>query len=238
MLSENKIKIVLGVIYISIVSVFLLIFFSYFTLDDFSSFELIKSNSDKLNIIKNSNFLITSLSFLLGVILWVMLLGFGSPILLIGGFVFGKWIGTILVLLGLTIGATFLYLIANYLFKDLIKSKFSSKFLNLTEKFKQNEFIFFLIYRFVGGIPFFISNILPTLFNVKIKNFFFGSLIGMAPQAFVGVSLGAGLNHIIEENQKLPSFFEILFTPDIYLPILGIIILVVIGFVIKNKFYQ
>ena len=60
----------------------------------------------------------------------------------------------------------------------------------------------------------------------------------MAPQAFVGVSLGAGLNHIIEENQKLPSFFEILFTPDIYLPILGIIILVVIGFVIKNKFYQ
>ena len=238
MLSENKIKIVLGVIYISIVSVFLLIFFSYFTFDDFSSFELIKSNRDKLNIIKNSNFLITSLAFLLGVILWVMLLGFGSPILLIGGFVFGKWIGTILVLLGLTIGATFLYLIANYLFKDLIKSKFSSKFLNLTEKFKQNEFIFFLIYRFVGGIPFFISNILPTLFNVKIKNFLFGSLIGMAPQAFVGVSLGAGLNHIIEENQKLPSFFEILFTPDIYLPILGIIILVVIGFVIKNKFYQ
>ena len=238
MLSENKIKIVLGVIYISIVSVFLLIFFSYFTFDDFSSFELIKSNRDKLNIIKNSNFLVTSIAFLLGVILWVMLLGFGSPILLIGGFVFGKWIGTILVLLGLTIGATFLYLIANYLFKDLIKSKFSSKFLNLTEKFKQNEFIFFLIYRFVGGIPFFISNILPTLFNVKIKNFFFGSLIGMAPQAFVGVSLGAGLNHIIEENQKLPSFFEILFTPDIYLPILGIIILVVIGFVIKNKFYQ
>ena len=238
MLSENKIKIVLGVIYISIVSVFLLIFFNYFTFDDFSSFELIKSNRGKLNIIKNSNFLVTSLAFLLGVILWVMLLGFGSPILLIGGFVFGKWIGTILVLLGLTIGATFLYLIANYLFKDLIKSKFSSKFLNLTEKFKQNEFIFFLIYRFVGGIPFFISNILPTLFNVKIKNFFFGSLIGMAPQAFVGVSLGAGLNNIIEENQKLPSFFEILFTPDIYLPILGIIILVVIGFVIKNKFYQ
>ena len=238
MLSEKKIKIVLGVIYISIVSVFLLIFFSYFTFDDFSSFELIKSNRDKLNIIKNSNFLVTSIAFLLGVILWVMLLGFGSPILLIGGFVFGKWIGTILVLLGLTTGATFLYLIANYLFKDLIKSKFSSKFLNLTEKFKQNEFTFFLIYRFVGGIPFFISNILPTLFNVKIKNFFFGSLIGMAPQAFVGVSLGAGLNHIIEENQKLPSFFEILFTPDIYLPILGIIILVVIGFVIKNKFYQ
>ena len=43
-------------------------------------------------------------------------------------------------------------------------------FINLTEKFKQNEFTFFLIYRFIGGIPFFISNILPTIFNVKIRN--------------------------------------------------------------------
>ena len=235
---QNKLKIVLGVIYLSIVTGFLLLFFNYFSLDDFSSFDLIKNNRDKLNDIKNSNLFITSILFLIGVITWSMLLGFGAPVFLVGGFIFGKWIGTILVVFSLSIGATFLYVTANYFFKDLIEKKFSSKFSNLKEKFKENEFIFFLIYRFVGGIPFFISNILPTLFNVKIKNFFFGSLIGMAPQAFVGVSLGAGLNHIIEENQKLPSFFEILFTPDIYLPILGIIILVVIGFVIKNKFYQ
>ena len=84
---------------------------------------MIKSNRDKLNIIKNSNFLVTSIAFLLGVILWVMLLGFGSPILLIGGFVFGKWIGTILIVFGLSIGATLLYICANYFFKDLIKKK-------------------------------------------------------------------------------------------------------------------
>ena len=167
-----------------------------------------------------------------------MLLGFGSPVFLVGGFVFGKWIGTILIVFGLSIGATLLYICANYFFKDLIKKKFSSKFSNLTEKFKKNEFTFFLIYRFVGGIPFFISNILPTLFNVKIKNFFFGSVIGMTPQLFVGASLGEGLNKVIENNQEPPSMFDIILTPDIFVPVICMIILVLVGFIIRKKFYE
>jgi hypothetical protein len=93
--NENKLKIILGIIYLSIVTGFLLLFFSYFSFDDFSSFELIKNNRDKLNDIKNSNLLIASILFFIGVIIWVMLLGFGSPVFLVGGFVFGKWIGTI-----------------------------------------------------------------------------------------------------------------------------------------------
>lgn len=103
---------------------------------------------------------------------------------------------------------------------------------------KKNEFIFFLIYRFIGGIPFFISNVLPTLFNVKVRNFFLGSLIGMAPQLFVGASLGAGLNKILEENSEVPSLLELVLTPDIYLPIIGMIILVLIGFLLRKKFYR
>ena len=238
MLNENKLKILLGIIYLTVVTAFLLIFFSHLSIEDFSSFELIKNNRDKLNEIKNLNLLITSLLFLVGVIIWVMLLGFGSPVFLVGGFIFGKWIGTLLVVFGLSIGATLLYITANYFFKDLIEKKFSSKFSNLKDKFKQNEFTFFLIYRFVGGIPFFISNILPTLFDVKVKNFFFGSVIGMAPQLFVGVSLGSGLNKVIESNQEPPSLFEIVFTPDIYLPVIGIAILVLLGFFIKKRFYK
>ena len=236
--NENKLKIVLGIIYLFIVSGFLMLFFSHFSFEDFSSFELIKNNRDKLNDIKNTNLLITSILFFFGVIIWVMLLGFGSPVFLVGGFIFGKWIGTILIVFGLSVGATLLYITANYFFKDLIKKKFSLKFSNLTEKFKENEFTFFLIYRFVGGIPFFISNILPTLFNVKIRNFFLGSVLGMTPQLFVGASLGAGLNKIIENNQELPSIFDIILTPDIYVPIVGMMILVLSGFIIKKKFYK
>ena len=125
-----------------------------------------------------------------------------------------------------------------FFFKDIIKEKFSVKFNNLTEKFKKNEFIYFLIYRFVGGIPFFISNILPTLFNIKLKNFFFGSLIGMTPQLFVGVSLGAGLSKILEENIEPPTFFELILNPDIYLPVSGIIFLVLIAIFLRKFFFK
>ena len=235
---EKKIKLFLGSAYILIVSIFLWFFFSNFSLQDFSSYEVIRENRDTLEQVKNSNIFISSILFLLGTIIWVLLLGFGSPVFLVGGFIFGKWLGTLIIVFGLSIGATFLYMFANYFLKDLIEEKFSSRFNNLTEKFKENEFTFFLIYRFIGGIPFFISNILPTIFNVKVRNFFLGSVIGMTPQLFVGASLGAGLNKILEENSEIPSLFQLLLTPDIYLPITGIIILVLIGFLLRKKFYK
>ena len=234
---EKKFKLFLGSAYILIVFVFLMIFFNNFSFQDFSSYELIRQNREALDNIKNSNIFLSSIIFLIGTIVWVLLLGFGSPVFLVGGFIFGKWLGTLLVVFGLSIGATFLYIFANYFLKDLVEEKFSSRFSNFTEKFKKNEFIFFLIYRFVGGIPFFISNILPTIFNVKVRNFFLGSIIGMTPQLFVGASLGAGLSKILEENSELPSILELIFSPDIYLPILGIIILVIIGFLLKKNFY-
>ena len=235
---EKKIKIFLGSAYILIVSIFLWFFFSKFSFQDFSSYELIRDNRDTLEQVKNSNIFISSILFLLGTIIWVLLLGFGSPVFFVGGFIFGKWLGTLIIVFGLSIGATFLYMFANYFLKDLIEEKFSSRFNNLTEKFKENEFTFFLIYRFIGGIPFFISNILPTIFNVKIRNFFLGSVIGMTPQLFVGASLGAGLNKILEENSEAPSLLQLLLTPDIYLPIIGIITLVLIGFLLRKKFYS
>ena len=235
---EKKIKIFLGSAYILIVSIFLWFFFSKFSFQDFSSYELIRDNRDTLEQVKNSNIFISSILFLLGTIIWVLLLGFGSPVFLVGGFIFGKWLGTLIIVFGLSIGATFLYMFANYFLKDLVEEKFSSRFNNLTEKFKENEFTFFLIYRFIGGIPFFISNILPTIFNVKIRNFFLGSVIGMTPQLFVGASLGAGLNKILEENSEAPSLLQLLLTPDIYFPIIGIITLVLIGFLLRKKFYS
>tara|TARA_B100001121_G_scaffold308382_1_gene332263 strand:- start:50 stop:766 length:717 start_codon:yes stop_codon:yes gene_type:complete len=234
----KNIKIILGISYILLISIFLWFFFQNFSIQDFTSYELIRANRDILEDIKNKNIILSSIIFFIGTIVWVLLLGFGSPIFLVGGFIFGKWIGTILVVFGLSSGATLLYFFANFFFKDLVAEKFSSRFINLTEKFKKNEFLFFLTYRFIGGIPFFISNILPTLFNIKLKNFFFGSVIGMAPQLFVGTSLGAGLNKILAENKEPPTFFELILTPDIYLPIIGIIILVLLAIYLKKYFLK
>ena len=182
---NKKIKISLALIYGVIISLILWAFFSKFSLNDLTSYEFIKNNKDYLTVIKESNYLLVLVLFLIFTIIWVLLLGFATPIFLLGGFIFGKWVGTLLVVIGLSIGSTLLYIFANYFLKDLIKEKFSSRFVNLNEKFKQNEFSFFLIYRLIGGIPFFLSNVLPTLFNVKIRNFFFGTLIGMTPKCLL-----------------------------------------------------
>jgi uncharacterized membrane protein YdjX (TVP38/TMEM64 family) len=238
MKKEKKLKFFLGSTYVLIILSFLWVFFDNFSLSEISSYEFIKSNNDYFNQLKNKNFFLISLVFFIFTIIWVFLLGFGSPILLLSGFIFGKWVGTIYAVLSLSIGATLLYIFANYFLKDLVEEKFSKRFSNLNEKFKKNEFTFFLIYRFVGGIPFFISNILPTIFNVKLKNFFFGSIIGLSPQIFVGVSLGAGLNEIIQKNIEAPSLIEILLSPEIYIPIIAFIILLIAGIFIKNIFYK
>ena len=238
MKKEKKIKLFLGSTYALLILSFLCVFFDNFSISEISSYEFIKNNNEYFNQLKNNNFFLISLVFFIFTIIWVLLLGFGSPILLLSGFNFGKWFGSIYAILSLSIGATLLYMFANYFLKDLVEEKFSRKFSNLNAKFKRNEFIFFLIYRFVGGIPFFISNILPTIFNVKIKNFFFGSVIGMFPQVFVVVSLGAGLNEIIQKNVKVPSLIEILFSTEIYIPIIAFIILLIVGIIIKNIFYR
>ena len=237
MKKEKKIKIFLGSTYVLIILSFLWVFFDNFSLSEISSYEFIKNNNELFNQLKNKNFFLISLAFFIFTIIWVLLLGFASPIILLSGFVFGKWVGSIYAVLSLSIGATLLYIFANYFLKDFVEEKFSKRFSNLNEKFKKNEFSFFLIYRFVGGIPFSIANILPTIFNVKLKNFFFGSIIGMSPQILVGVSLGAGLNEIIQKNIEAPSLIELLLSPEIYIPIVAFVILLIVGIIIKNIFY-
>ena len=235
----KKIKLFIGLSYLILLSVFLFLFFSKFSLQEITSYDFIKENRSYFFEIKNSNLFLVFMIFLVSTILWVFpFLGFGSPIALLGGFVFGKWIGTIVVVLGLSIGATFLYIFGNYFLKNLIREKFLDKFKNLELKFKDSEFLYLVIYRFIGGIPWQLSSLLPTIFNVKISNFFFATLIGIIPQTFLTVSIGSGLEKVIDQNSEVPGITDIIFSPDIYLPILAFLILVLITIFLRKLFYK
>ncbi len=235
----KKIKLFIGLFYLTLVIIFLLLFFSKFSLQEITSYNFIKENRLYFLELKNSNLFFISLAFLLLTILWVFpFLGFGSPIALLGGFILGKWIGTIIVVMGLSIGATFLYVFGNYFLKDIIKDKFLKKFQKLEIKFKNSEFTYLLIYRFIGGIPWQLSCLLPTLFNVKISNFFFATFIGIIPQIFLAVSIGSGLEKIIEANAEIPKLKDIIFFPDIYIPILAFFTLVLITIFLRKLFYK
>ena len=235
----KKIKIFIGLFYLVAICLFLYFFFSKFSLQDLTSYDFIKENRSYFFELKNSNLFLTSIIFLLLTILWVFpFLGFGSPVALIGGFIFGKWIGTLIVVLGLSIGATFLYVFGNYFLKDLIREKFLNRFKSLEIKFKKSEFTFLLVYRFIGGIPWQLSCLIPTLFNVRVKNFFFATLIGIIPQIFLAVSIGSGLEKIIDQNSEIPSITDIIFSADIYVPILAFFGLILITIILRKLFYK
>ena len=236
---SKKFKIFIGLFYITFVGIFLYFLFSKFSLQELTSYEFIKNNTDYFSNLKKTNIFLLSLFFLFFVILWVFpFLGFGSPVALLAGFILGKWVGVIIVVLGLSIGATFLYIFGNFFLKDFVREKFLNKFHNLEVKFKKSEFLYLLIYRFIGGIPWQLSCILPTLFDVKIINFFFATLIGIIPQVFLVVSIGSGLESIISQNLKPPSIIDIIFSPNIYLPLIFFFILIIITIFLRSVFYK
>ena len=235
---SKKVKITLGLFYLLVVSSFLYFFLSKFTLEELTSYEFIKNNRDYFFGLKQTNLLLLSMLFIFLTIVWVLMAGFGSPVALLAGFIFGKWLGTIILVLGLSVGATILYIFGNYFLKELIKEKFLNRFKNLEIKFKKSEFIFLLVYRFVGGIPFAIANVLPCLFNVKIFNFFWATLIGIVPSTFLLVSIGSGLEKIINQNLKAPKLLEIIYSPEIYIPMIAFAALIIITIITRNIFYK
>ena len=235
---SKKVKITLGLFYLLVVSSFLYFFLSKFTLEELTSYEFIKNNRDYFFGLKQTNLLLISLVFLISIVLWVVMAGFALPAALLAGFIFGKWLGTFILIIGMTIGATIIYKIGNYFFKEIIKEKFLNRFKNLEMKFKKSEFIYLLVYRFIGGIPFLLSNVLPCIFNVKTSNFFLATLIGLTPQLFLIVSIGSGLEKIIEQNLKAPRIIDLIYSPDIYIPIFAFMALIIITIIAKKIFYS
>ena len=238
MVKSKKIKLLIGLFYISAVSLFLYFIFTKFSFQELSSYEFIKNNRDYFFELKRKNLLILSFIFIIATALWVFLAGFLTPFAILSGFIFGKWIGLILIIFGGAIGATSLYIFANYFLKNIIKEKFLSKYKILALRFKQSELLYMILYRFIGGIPFVISNILPCIFNVKIFNFFLATLVGITPQIFLITSIGSGLEKIIEKNSMPPKVLEIIFSKEIYIPILGFVLLIFITIILRKFFYK
>ena len=238
MVKSKKIKLFLGLFYISAVCIFLYFIFTKFTFQEITSYEFIKNNRDYLYDLRQSNLFLLGLLFILFATLWVFAAGFGSPLALIAGFIFGKWFGLLFALIGMTIGATLLYVFANYFLKEMIRNKFLNRFKKLDEKFKKSEFLYLLIYRFVGGIPFQIQNVLPCLFDVKIFNFFWSTFLGMMPSLFLVISIGSGLEEIIDQNIEAPSLLNLITSPSIYIPMIAFFGLLGITFFLRKIFYN
>jgi len=231
----SKLKIGVGLAYLSIVTLVVSLFFFYGA-NSFLDLEFLKNNKDKIFSFRDQNFILLSIVYFLVSIVWVFLMGFGTPLVIVAGFAFGTLWGSILSIISLSIGASFLYMFVNHYFKDLVFEYLSGRFLSLKNHFNENEFSYFFFLRVIPGIPFPIKNIMPVLFNIKLKNFFLATFFGELIPIVIGTSIFSGIAGAIENDQKLN--FDLLYAPEIFLPLLGMGFMVLITNYLKKKYFR
>ena len=232
-------KIYLWSAYLIVLLAAIYFLFSNFDISNLTSYEFIRENKDLISQYKENNILfLTIIFFIITVLLNLLLCPMLLPTLVIG-FIFGKWLGTLILVFGNTLGGVLLYLLAKTFFSELIEKKLATKFAKFIKFFNKNEMIYFMFFRFMGGggTPFPIQNVLPVIFNMSVKNYIAATFLGIIPATFVTVALGSGIENIIDQNAEL-NFLSVFLSPEIYLPIIGFFILLIIAFFIKRFFFK
>ena len=235
---SKSLKLFLGISYIIILSSFLYLILNYIEisrLDDFSYYKQLQVNLEK---IISTNLYLNLIIFFMFCIVWISLLGFGSPLLLFSGILFGKWLGTFISVLSISIGALILYSIASFFFKDLVFNLFKDRFSKYIYFFRKNEFNYFFAFRLTGGlgIPFGLQNILPVIFDIKKSNYFFASFLGFIPMFFIWNTIGSGLSQYVKQADNF-SFITLILNKEVYLPILLFAGLMLLSLLIKKKIF-
>ena len=222
---------------ILLIAIFLIIFsfwVIYFLNRDF--FEL-KTLFIYLEIIQNyisNNFLFSffiftfSYSFLI-----VCSFPIASLLSLIGGFLYGTWLGGMSIIIGGTAGSLIVFLGAKFFFHDYVAKKLLHKYLFIHQYFQQNELELMFLIRLIPGIPFFAQNLILAGLGVNSLKFFLTTLIGLSPWAIIFASIGKGLEEIFIKDQDLS--FSLIAKPEYLIPISLIISMVIFILLFKKK---
>jgi uncharacterized membrane protein YdjX (TVP38/TMEM64 family) len=138
---------------------------------------------------------------------------------LTGGFLFGPIGGGFAAVTGATGGSTVIYLVFRTAFGDILRRKPGAFLARVEEGFKGDAFNYLLTLRLIPAFPLLIVNVAAGLMNIRVRTFVLASVLGMIPSSFVYAGIGAGLGHIFAQGG--PVTLETLFSPRIYLPIIG-----------------
>ena len=219
---------------------FLLIFFVilwiiYFLNKDFFQLETFFFNLDFIQNFISQNYLLSIFTFL---ILYSFLIlcnfPFASLLSMINGFLFGTWIGGTISLIGGTLGAFGIFIIAKNFFSDFIKNKFLNKYSYIENYFNKNDLELMTLIRIVPAAPFFIQNLILAGLGANNIKFFFTTLFGLAPWSFIFGSIGQGLEEIFITKTELS--FSLIVQPEYLIPLGFIAFLIVMIILFKKKF--
>jgi len=227
----NRKKIIL-IFFLIVISSFWLI---YFFNRDFFELKTLFINLENIQNYISKNFLFSFLIFTLSYCLLIVCnFPIASLLSLIGGFLYGTWIGGIGIIVGGTIGSFIVFLVAKLFFHDYISKKLLQRYSFITQYFQKNELELMLLIRLIPGIPFFAQNLILAGLGAKRIKFFFTTLVGLSPWAIIFASIGQGLEEIFVEDQALS--FTLIAKPEYLIPISLIIILVIFILIFKKKF--
>jgi uncharacterized membrane protein YdjX (TVP38/TMEM64 family) len=227
----NRKKIFL-IFFLTVISSFWLI---YFFNRDFFELKTLFINLENIQNYISKNFLFSFLIFTLSYCLLIVCnFPIASLLSLIGGFLYGTWIGGIGIIFGGTIGSYIVFLLAKLFFHDYISKKLLQRYSFITQYFRRNELELMLLIRLVPGVPFFAQNLILAGLGAKRLKFFFTTLFGLSPWAIIFASIGQGLEEIFIEGQALS--FALIAKPEYLIPIGIIIVLVIFILIFKKKF--
>ncbi len=158
----------------------------------------------------------------------------GASILTIfGGFLFGLWPGTPLIVVAATLGATIIFLAAKTALGDMLSQRAGGLAKRMEQGFREGELSYMFILRLAPIFPFWAVNIAAGLLGVSFRNFLIGTGLGIIPGSFVYASIGAAADAAFEAGEDV-TLRGVLFKPETLIPIIGLIVLALIPVLLKR----
>ena len=220
-----------------LLTVIIILWTIYFLNKDFFQLQTFFFN---LEIIQNyilQNFFISIFIFIISYSFLIMCnFPFASLLSMINGFLFGTWIGGAISIVGGTIGAFCIFLIAKFFFLNFIKRKFLKKYSYIEYYFNKNDIELMILIRIIPLVPFFIQNLILAGLGAKNNKFFFTTLIGLAPWSFIFGSVGQGLEDIFINKTQLT--FSLIAQPEYMVSLSIIALLIILVLIFKKKFKE
>ena len=163
----------------------------------FLSLDAVKSHRDALVAFADAHFVLAlAVGFLVYAGAVALSLPGGLVLSLAMGFIFGRWTGTVLVVLAATVGGTLAFLAARYLFADAARRKMGALGEKISAGFTRNGLSYLLFLRFTPLFPFFLVNLAAAFTKISVRTYVVGTLLGIIPGTFVYVNLGQTLGRI------------------------------------------
>lgn len=198
------------------------------------SLESLERNRADLSAFVAENFVLAVIGF---IALYAGLTSISFPgaslLSIFGGFLFGTVIGGSANVVGATLGATGIFLAARYAIGDAMSKKAGPYMQKFEAGLKDNEISYLFILRLIPAFPFFIVNIVPALFDVKLRNYVLTTFLGIIPGCFVYASVGAGAGAIFDAGEDL-NLKGLMTEPKILLPIVGLMALAALPVIYKK----